>query len=316
MWAPVETLSDDEQGGNNNKESQQNQKSAAAVMTAAKAAVESKTDVVDKTAVTTKKGKDASGSKENASSSKAKAKATVKSAASKKSAAKKSAANPKKSKDDAQETAESQDQESLEEEEPPPRKLETDDSELPIKRPASCKPKAKSGAMKRPSAAPKSKCTTKTKVYKYMYHKHNKYGFKKNKSEIMTVGGFIFDDFYCVYCSLQLLVKTILAPVRSKTLIRKFPLKDLPRLQLAAKIETADVFFCKPFQNYRPAQEICRESLEDDRPKEEVRDLAAAFIEFIFCQLACHFRIANFSSMSFDIRIRAFNLTPGSTNRC
>ena len=240
MWAPVDILSDDEGGGKNNKEEQ---KSASDVLAAAKAAVESKIEL-DKT----KRNKEKA-------SSKAKAKSTVKSAASKKAAAKKAASKRKGAEDqdaDKQETADTEDE--------PKQVKPGSDDELPIiKRPASCTPKAKGGAtMKRPASRATPKCETKTRVYKYLYHKHNKYGFKKNKQEIMTVGVAFWTIFFAIFeticnsdssssvCFATFSQSHIHPPVRSKTLIRKFLLKDLLRLQLAAKIET---FFGKPFQN-------------------------------------------------------------------
>ena len=206
MWGPVDILSDDEGGGKNNKEEQ---KSASDVLAAAKAAVQSKVEL-DKT---TKRNKEkASSSKEKTSSSKekgnsskdkasskAKAKSTVKSAASKQAAAKKAASKRKGAEDqdaDKQETADTED-------EPSPKQVKPgSDDELPIlKRPASCTPKAKAGAsMKRPaSRATPKKCETKTRVYKYLYHKHNKYGFKKNKQEIMTVGVAFWTIFFAIF---------------------------------------------------------------------------------------------------------------------
>ena len=163
MWAPVDELSDEDQRAT--------AKSPLEVLEDARAAV---------------KTTDVEGQTRNKTSSSVKPKSAAKSSASPKSPAKKAAAKKGAAKKGAAK-AKTADEENSED-------IAGSDAEPILKRPSS---NATKGTKKRPATGnggstkdspAKKKSLAMSKVYKYKYHKHNKYGFKREKKELTTVG--------------------------------------------------------------------------------------------------------------------------------
>ena len=77
--------------------------------------------------------------------------------------------------------------------------------EKQIKRPAAAAPKA---VLKRPAAAP-------ARAYKYMYHKHNKWGIKFGGHEILTAWPSLFAIFLLKLCLIFLSWRLSLHQVKS-----------------------------------------------------------------------------------------------------